>query len=362
MADTPAIPWTIEELREQGFEGSRGAIKRAHPEHFAHLLHKAFDGNAAQAAIFLGLDRSAVRNWFCAAGLQSYGHESKVHARNRDDRDQRLTGKEVVALWMQQPLAEYALAYKWDYPKEEELVSLICLSDLHAQSPRFDAPRLLRTLNYIGEDPARRWLCAGDLFTNNTRQSVGSVEEQTVSIWEAVDGMTELLLPVASQCVGIAHGNHDARIKIKSDVDFNPVESLCRNLGVNYLGYMKHIVLNIGRLKYTLYVHHGKGAAASDGGRLNMGMSIMRTVTSDITIVGHLHDEMNKPAIRRGPADAPTKNGKVPVEDHKQHMVMVASFERYGGYAQEKGLPPTRLGSCRIEFSTKAPKDWRVLQ
>lgn len=361
MADTPAIPWTIEQLEELGLRGTGAGFKRTFPEMHAHILHKVFNGNATAAADFLEVAQSTVNLWFTSHGLVPTGRDRPRRGEYRD-RDQRLTGKEVVALWMQQPLTEYALAYKWDYPKEEELVSLICLSDLHAQSPRFDAPRLLRTLNYIGEDPARRWLCAGDLFTNNTRQSVGSVEEQTVGIWEAVDGMTELLLPVASQCVGIAHGNHDARIKIKSDVDFNPVESLCRNLGVNYLGYMKHIVLNIGRLKYTLYVHHGKGAAASDGGRLNMGMGIMRTVTSDITIVGHLHDEMNKPAIRRGPADAPAKNGKVPVEDHKQHMVMVASFERYGGYAQENGLPPTRLGSCRIEFSTKAPKDWRVLQ
>ncbi len=363
MAET--VPWTVEELEAAGMRGVGPAFKRLYPDGLgAHILHKCFEGNGTAAADFCGMAASVVVAYFAANGLVAIGRERPRKGRNLEDRDRRLTGEDVVALWMEQGqhLTEYAIDYKWPLLPDEDLVSLVCTSDLHAQSRFFDAPRLQRTITYIAEDPTRRWLCAGDVFTNASKYSVGSVAEQTVGIWEAVDGMTELLRPIAGQCVGIAHGNHDARLQVKGDFDFNPVEQLCRNLGVNYLGYSKHIVLKIGRLRYAIFVHHGKGAAASDGGRLNMGMGIMRTVTSDITIVGHLHDEMTRPSIRRGPAGKPDESGHIPVADHKQSMVMVASFERYGGYVSDKGLPPTRLGSCRIEFSTKAPKDWRVLQ
>ena len=356
-----SVPWTVADLEAAGLRGSRGAIKRLYPELYAHILHKAFDGNASATEDYLNLGDGTVHHWFTLNGLAALGRDRPRRGRNLEDRDRELSGEEVWALWGDQPLTEYALTYEWTAPRKQEFVSLVLISDLHAQSRLFDKPRLQSTIDYIGADPALRWACVGDLFTNESTQSVGQLEDQTIGIAEAVGGLTYGFRPIAKQCVGIAHGNHDARIKHKFGVGYNPVRELCRNLEANYLHYAKHVILQIGNIEYCLYIHHGKGGAASDGGRLNMVVGVSRTVTSDITIVGHLHDEMNKKLVRRGPAKENDRSGNRPVVDHKQHAVMVASFERYGGYAQEHALPPTPLGSCRIEFSTKR-KDWRVIQ
>jgi len=356
-------PPTAEEWAQ--FRGKRWALLDVFPRYGLDWLHQKFDGNANAAADFLGFQQHGPvsRKW-SAKGLARRGKEIPRRGRNLEDgdRDYEKTGEEVWAGWGEdgKHLTEYANEYRWAVPKGQEFVDLVLLSDLHAQSRLFDQPRLQSSIDYIAEDPSRRWLCAGDLFTNNTKSSVGSVQQQTVGLSSAIRGLAYGLEPIAKQCVGIAKGNHDARLQNKQDVEFDPVERLTKMLGVPYFGYAKHLVLRIGRQRYTLYVHHGTSGAATAGGRLNAGLKVMGTVTSDITIVGHLHDEMSRKAYRRGPAEEEAQNGKVPVIDHKQHMVMVASFERYGDWAQEKALPPTPLGSSRIEFSARK-RDWHVV-
>jgi len=354
-----AIPTTVEELDAAGARGMGAGFKRVYPDLYAHILHAIFDGNSSAAEEYLASGHDVVAGWWRAKGLIARGKDRPRRNRN-SDRDYEMTGAEVWELWGEQPLEEYAEEYTWKVPRGHEMVSLVCLSDLHAQSRLFDKNRLASTIEYIREDPRRRWVCAGDLFTNASKQSVGSLSHQTVDIEAAIRGLTFGLKPIANKCIGIAHGNHDARIQNKLDLNWNPVRNLCQNLEVPYLGYMKHLVLHIGSQRYTVYIHHGTSGAATPGGRLNAGLKVMGTVVDDLTIIGHLHDEMQRKAIRRGPADDPDEEGRIPIVDYKQHLVMCASFERYGDWPQERALPPTPLGSCRIEFSGKT-HDWRVV-
>lgn len=329
-------------------------------DQFLLAAHRFFRGNGKAAAEFLGFETPhLVREQWRRIGLESLGKE---YPRRGEDRDRLRTPEELHAHFLElASRKEMGLTYHWALPRGAESAHLTVAGDIHAGNPLFRVDILEALRDWIAERPAERFIICGDLFDLNTKTSVGSVGERSAGLAELIDWADWFFRPIWGQCIGIGLGNHDGRIDRYQDVGWNPVRELCERVTaqgkhrVNYLGYAKHIALKIGRQTYRTYYHHGKGGAATPGGRINAVRDIVTTVTADIVITAHLHDELSKKFQRRDHDLETDEIGNV-----EQQGIMCPSFLDYGNYAQQKALPPSPLGATGIEFDAKR-KAWRVV-
>ena len=337
--------------------------ERIGEDQFLLASHRFFRGNGRAASQFLGFRGDAhVRECWRSIGLQSMGKEHMRPRGEADDRDRLRTPEELHSYFTElASRKEKGLTYTWPLPRGAETAHLTAVGDIHAGNPLFRVDILEALRDWIGERPETRFIICGDLFELNTKSSVGSVGERSGRLDELIGWADWFFAPIWAQCVGVGLGNHDGRIDRYQDVGWNPVRELCERVTaqgkhrVNYLGYAKHIALKIGRQTYRTYYHHGKGGAATPGGRINAVRDIVTTVTADIVITAHLHDELSKKFQRRDHDLETDEIGNV-----EQQGIMCPSFLDYGNYAQQKALPPSPLGATGIEFDTKR-KAWRVV-
>ena len=101
--------------------------------------------------------------------------------------------------------------------------------------------------------------------------------------------------------IGIGTGNHEDAVARHGE--FNPSKRIAAALELPYLGYSAVIRFCIRKGTRSLgsciaYWHHGKGAAASKGGKVNMLFGMRDVIEADVYIVGHVHEPIDFPESR----------------------------------------------------------------
>ncbi len=315
-------------------------------DYTALALHRHCNGNARAATNWLGYQN---QEWVLAEwtrlNLPRLGNENK-----------RTSGHEVDELPTDELITQYralsrrkekALRYQWGLPAEVKTGLLVPIADVHFCSLLCDCDRFATLCEWIKRRPRYvRWFGAGDLFELVVASGVGNTTQQFCSLHKGIDAVTQLLMPIRGQCIGLGLGNHDARLMRYEEVSWDPVRQVCSNLGVEYLGYWKHIVHEVGSETYTMLYHHGKGAARTAGAKVKAGLDILETTTDEFAVSAHLHDENAKKQGKRH-----TNTETLDVDTVTQISVQCPSFLDYGGYAAEKALTPSSLGTIGIELS-----------
>lgn len=243
---------------------------------------------------------------------------------------------------------------QYDLPQEKEFVHIYPLSDWHLGSAQFDKRKLKEITETIKDDPNGVVLIAGDVLENATRHSVSDIWSQNMTPQEQVEMARDYLWPIREKIVAVTEGNHELRT-YKAD-GFLPLRYLTEilHLDVDRVYSMGPFVLFLGfgdvdRHKgksspcvFTVYCKHG------DGGGRKMGAKALRMadmgidVCADVYIMGHVHQQMMFPGLRYEP-DVRTRTA-VP---RPMLFVDSGSFLGWGGYAAQKGYPPTVTG-CPI--------------
>lgn len=179
----------------------------------------------------------------------------------------------------------------------------------------------------------------------------------------------DLYKPIAHKCLGWAYGNHDHNYFIRHN-DMAVHEGICQSLEVpnlRYSGWMtvyfvldKCAISPVMTITKTppktftsairIYVHHGKGAASTPGGKMNALRDIVGTVDADLVMTSHLHEQLTKPFTRILPGKNCTE-----AEARTTMALITGSYLRnyqpdHTGYAEKKALPVTTLGAAFAKY------------
>ena len=106
--------------------------------------------------------------------------------------------------------------------------------------------------------------------------------------------------PIAHLGIGMGMGNHEDSIAKYNE--YNPAKDIAERLDIPYLGYSAIIRLRLtspsNSATVLIFWHHGKGAAVTKGGKLNMLYGMRDIVQADVYMVGHVHELLDFPEVR----------------------------------------------------------------
>jgi hypothetical protein len=234
------------------------------------------------------------------------------------------------------------------------------LGDLHWGARGCDEDLLDRTIARIKSDPHSRWIGMGDYWDLITPQDrrfdPAAVSPRHRKAY--FEGMSksmleyayEKLAPIRRKCMGILEGNHEFSHNVKMDSAMS--EDLADSLGAPFLGYscFKDIVFQRGdkELSIRVFAHHGAGAAATEGGKINRLQKFIDMTDADIVLMGHVHTPADLPSVVLGANFDCSK-----IEAHVKLGVISGTYlktykaDRGGSssYGERKGYKPVVLGS-----------------
>lgn len=223
---------------------------------------------------------------------------------------------------------------------------LLFFGDLHWGSAQCDIKKAKDMLRWAYLDKVQT-LLMGDLMEISLRDSVGyGVYQQKLNPQEQVEGMIELLQPLAERnlIIGTHTGNHEERITKSTGIDV--MKMMARVLKIPYLGYACWHILKAGQQNYTMYSTHGSSNATMGYTKMNAAIKIGYFLNADVIAYAHTHELSTGTRIIQQ-IDLRSRT----IVEKKQYVVMTGSYLNWEkGYAQVKGLPPTKLGSPKAKF------------
>lgn len=246
------------------------------------------------------------------------------------------------------------LSYQWS--KEEEVVRLAPVGDLHIGLPEFNRSRLEDFLQYC-EAHQIYILLMGDLVDMAIKDSVGDVYNAVLSPQEALDMLIGIFKPYRDRILGIVSGNHEWRIE--RTVGLNISKTMCDILDLPpiYSDGSIYLYIQLGKnqharlIGYKVYALHGWGGSRTIGAKSNNLEKLGYITDANCIIMAHTHNQVVFPRYYFT-FDNRMKGLKLVT----QVLVNSGSFCGYPRYAVRRGLTPTATDAPIIEFSGKENK------
>ncbi|MDE2102393.1 MAG: hypothetical protein KGL39_34420 [Patescibacteria group bacterium] len=228
------------------------------------------------------------------------------------------------------------------FPQQPNSIELIHLTDLQYGSKGFQRERFLHYRDWITANPNRFVFLGGDLIDAATILSVASPYDNTEEPIDQIDGVVELLEPLAAKgrLLGYVGGNHERRT-IKTFGDCG--RTIARELKVPYSRGVQLIDINFGKhdpFKVSLF--HGCGSARTKGAKAQALHRFMQQHGSTLYLIGHLHDAIVLPDWRLERVGGKIKKTKI-------MGIMSSSFQEYwNSYAETFGMNPSDTMMGRV--------------
>ncbi len=235
---------------------------------------------------------------------------------------------------------------------------IIPISDLHIGDVYFNEEKFIKLRDWVKEQENAFVILLGDILNCATKNSISDVYSELKNPQQAKKYAFNLLKPIKDRILGMVSGNHEKRIWRESGNDISEDLSMLLECDYDREGLFFNIKLgnykNNGRVNYTVYCTHGTGAGRTAGAKANMLKRASEIVLADIYITGHIH-HMQSFADYYFVPDVRHKR----IDKVKRLYVSSASFLEWGGYAEEKMLPPSKTGCPRIRLDG-IKKDFHV--
>lgn len=225
---------------------------------------------------------------------------------------------------------------------------IVFLGDVHYGSTQCNVKKFKEMIEYCLKNNLYVF-CMGDMIEASSRHSIGDGVYEQIKPQQQIEDIIEFLKPLANKklILGYHSGNHENRMKKELGIDISKL--ICKELKIPYLGYAGWSLFYIGKQSYSLYSFHGTSSAILKHTKLKSILDISKYFEADIVACGHLHDII----IDSVEYQKINKKRKI-VDIRKAFMVVTGHYFNYGGYAKEKGYPPTKIGSPKIKlFSNK---------
>lgn len=232
-------------------------------------------------------------------------------------------------------------------------LELIHITDMQFGHVRCNVKKVTEYRDWVLSKPNRFILWGGDNVDAWRLGSPGSPYENMAGPDVQVREFAHLWAPAAHRVLGYVGGNHERRAAI----GFGDLGSLISQLlGIPYSAGQQSIDIHFGDWKpYRVNLWHGRGAARSPGGKINMLYEFMLSSDAHLCLVGHLHSSISAHRWRRISDSA---NLKPTFE--RQGGAMSSSFlEWIGSYAEVAGMPMT--GCLMAAAILKPNRKWTLL-
>lgn len=237
---------------------------------------------------------------------------------------------------------EYDFNDRKRFPDQPSQIEISHLTDLQYGNKHFQAKRFLQYRDWILSQKNRFVVLGGDLVDAATILSVTSPYENTGEPIEQVDGVVDLLQPLADagRLLGYVGGNHERRT-LASFGDCGRV--IARALRVPYSRGVQLIDIQFGQHRpFKISLWHGSGSARTKGAKAQMLHRFMHQADSHVYLVGHLHDVVLLFDWRQQRVGKRIKLQKIA-------GIMSSSFQGYwNSYAETAAMSPSDSMMARV--------------
>ncbi len=228
------------------------------------------------------------------------------------------------------------------FPDQPAGIEISHLTDLQYGNKRFQTKRFLQYRDWILAQKNRFVVLGGDLVDAATILSVGSPFENTGEPIEQVEGLVDLLRPLADagRLLGYVGGNHERRT-LPTFGDCGRL--IARQLKVPYSRGVQLIDIHFGQHRpFKISAWHGAGSARTKGAKAQMLHRFMQQADSHVYLVGHVHDVVLLFDWRQMRVENRIKLQKIA-------GIISSSFQGYwNSYAETAALPPSESMMARI--------------
>ena len=231
-------------------------------------------------------------------------------------------------------------------------ITIVPFGDVHYGTPACDISSFTSMLKWAEKEDNLYLIGMGDMFdcilADDKRYDAS--HDQGQSFLKHYETMKNLLSPVKHKIIGLHSGNHEFTLAKKGYGD--PVESICNQLGIEYIGYSAFTQL-VARRKFlkglesnaiTIYSHHGWFSGRKMGGKINNITDLALHWDADIYLAGHSHDLFG---VRKVKVDY---NGSKKLIFCNTGTFLKSAPWDTTTYSERAGYPPVKLGIARIEW------------
>lgn len=269
------------------------------------------------------------------------------------------------------------------YGAKDATFSMYPFADIHLGNKACFKPQLDEDIERVDSDPFALWWLLGDygdfIHHKDPRFDPDMVDE-TITVKDLSNTglvllrrVLERFLPIKDKCLAAGYGNHElSYMRDKEQMALH--DTLCSQLEVPSLRYSgffdlyfehqpglkKPVVIKKpadsricrkGQRRLRVFSHHGAGAAATPGGKINtLHRAVNMTRDADLVVMGHLHEQVAK-AIVRLTTDSLCRA----LREKPTMALMTGSYLRtycdnMTGYGEIRLYPPSVLGVARATF------------
>jgi predicted phosphodiesterase len=240
------------------------------------------------------------------------------------------------------------------FPQFSEL-EIYGLGDLHIGSKEYNSREFRRVIEKILEKENRYCVLCGDLLDNGIEGSKTSPYSQVIVPGDPqIEGVVEILKPLAGRVLGMTDGNHEQRTGKLVHVDIYGI--IAYKLGILdlYRPGICPMIVRVGERKdhhtqppiYSIGITHGAGAGTTLGAGLTKAEGFALANGFDALIVGHSHKPSSAPSLRF-------------ISDYNHgcmtsriiRIMVVTGWLDYGGYPISKMYKPVAIKVNKLILS-----------
>lgn len=264
------------------------------------------------------------------------------------------------------------------YRNKEAQIRLWPFADIHLGQAGCTTSQLEADISQVKNDPYSVWALFGDYadFINvRDPRFDASVFDDDIKVKELaslgaylMNKVYKYFEPIKDKCLGAGFGNHEY-MYMKNNDHMQMHDLLCKHLETHNLGYcglfdlyLKHDaglrksvsvikdsgpIKGDGVLKVRIGYHHGFGAAATAGGKMNALKKLTDQLVANLYICGHMHEKVSKGFVRISANEDCSKITEMPYLGIVTGSYLKTYHHDVVSYGEIKGYPPTILGvSC----------------
>lgn len=241
------------------------------------------------------------------------------------------------------------------YKFKENDIYIIPIGDVHIGDKCFNEESKRKLMGYIDwvKNTSNAFIfLIGDIVNCATLTSPSSPFQQNLTLKEQIDEAVKYFEPVKSKIFGAIDGNHEDRLERFSG--YSPTISLCERLGIFYFGVSGVCIFRLGvssthrsRASFSGYFHHTTGGGSTPGGKMNR-IDMLRKIVCDADFYAGAHNHLIG-GVHTQVFKINSSTGRI--ETLRQMLVDTGGYLGYeGSYAEQKQLPPLKIGSPRIHL------------
>lgn len=251
---------------------------------------------------------------------------------------------------------EKYIRFEWDTKAlglESPYIHIYPVVCMHVGSPQSDYRFIMEHLRRIKEDPAARWVYAGDGGECVLRGSKGDPYGQLLSPQCQMEMLLDILSPVRDKGLFGIRGNHGHRIYKESGLGFD--HNLCSRLGIPYMGVAAFANFRVNRSSYDCYFHHGQDSGIHLSSKIKKAEDFTRFIDADALFTAHSHVAIELQPSTILSAD----NIGRKVRTRLRHQYICGSaYDSREGYAEDKAYPPLLPAYLSVRFDGSIVGGW----